>query len=201
MKKRSFFERLAGNLRFNETDEEFEDDIDTPQQSSKGAVKEDSRGTRLSDTGAHAILKHAPDPRRELPVSSAFVHEEAEEEKPLLRHHHQEEEIGQLPVDVYETPREVIIQTLIAGVLPEHLTINITRDVVSISGKREENKSISQESYHIQELYWGSFERVIDLPVEVEIDSAEAIERHGLLMLKLPKLDKSRKASIKIKSI
>lgn len=190
MKKRSFFERLAGNLRFNETDEEeFDDTIDTPP------AKKDM-GSRISP-----VPVKLQEQRRELPISSAFIQDEEEEEKPILRQQHVEEEVGQLPVDVYETPKEVIIQTLIAGVLPEHLSINITRDVVSISGKREENKSIAQDSYHIQELYWGAFERIIDLPVEVEIDNAEAIERHGLLMLKLPKLDKARKTSIKIKSI
>jgi HSP20 family protein len=189
MKKRSFFERLAGNLRFNEGDEEFEDTV----------VESPSRKTLQRDRAAAAEPEPASS-RRELPVTAAFSPDE-EEEKPVLKHHIEEEEIGQLPVDVYETAHEVIIQTLIAGVMPEHLNINITRDVVSISGKREENKSIVQESYHIQELYWGAFERVIDLPVEVEIDNAEAIERHGLLMIKLPKLDKGRKAALKIKSI
>jgi HSP20 family protein len=182
MKKRSFFERLAGNLRFNENEEDFDESVDP--------VKEPR------PTAAHKTPEHN---KRALPISPAFTEEE--EEKPMLHHHHEEEEVGQLPVDVYETPHEIIIQTLIAGVLPEHLTINITRDVVSISGKREENKGIHQDSYHVQELYWGAFERVVDLPVEVEIDNAEAIERHGLLMIKLPKLDKGRKAALKIKSI
>ncbi len=182
MKKRSFFERLAGNLRFNENNEEIDEEIEAPK------------------------AKHIPVPvpiehHRELPISNAFLHHQEDDEVPTLRHQEPEEEVGQLPVDVYETPKEIIIQTLIAGVLPEHLSINITRDVVSISGKREENKAIAQDSYHVQELYWGSFERVVDLPVEVEIDNAEAIERHGLLMIKLPKLDKGRKAALKIKSI
>jgi HSP20 family molecular chaperone IbpA len=189
MKKRSFFERLAGNLRFNENEEDFEDEVaETP------AKKEPH----------HRAATHTPLPeqRRELPLSATFADDEDEEIRTnVLRHQKPEEEVGQLPVDVYETAKEVIIQTLIAGVLPEHLNINITRDVVSISGKREENKSIAQDSYHVQELYWGAFERVIDLPVEVEIDNAEAIERHGLLMIKLPKLDKGRKAALKIKSI
>ncbi len=182
MKKRSFFERLAGNLRFNDNEEIDESEL---------AVTKPT------------MERHAPrhnEAVRELPISPAFSPTD-EDDRPVLHHLQHEEEIGQLPVDVYETSKEVIIQTLIAGVLPEHLTINITRDVVSISGKREENKSIAQDSYHIQELYWGAFERVIDLPFEVDIDNAEAIERHGLLMLKLPKLDKTRKAAIKIKSI
>ncbi len=187
MKKRSFFERLAGNLRFNEVDDELDEQV------------EDVRPVRKSQAAAHAP---AAEPRRELPISNAFMKDDEEDDEPAhTLHLNEEEEVGQLPVDVYETPHEVIIQTLIAGVLPEHLKIDITRDVISISGKREENKAISQDSYHIQELYWGSFERVIDLPVEVEIDNAEAIERHGLLMIKLPKLDKGRKAALKIKSI
>ncbi len=196
MKKRSFFERLAGNLRFNEDEvEDFEDVAPIV------APKKD-----LSHRAAPAPKVQPvpmPEQHRELPISNAFMQDDEEDAGPLLhqQHHIIEEEVGQLPVDVYETPKEVIIQTLIAGVLPEHLNINITRDVVSISGKREENKAISQDSYHIQELYWGAFERIIDLPVEVEIDNAEAIERHGLLMIKLPKLDKGRKASLKIKSI
>jgi HSP20 family protein len=190
MKKRSFFEKLAGNLRFNEGEEDFDDTTEAPLP--KSASKQ-------------TTLQHEPititktDSRRELPISAAFADDE--DEKPILKQHEPEEEIGQLPVDVYETAHEVIIQTLIAGVMPEHLNINITRDVVSITGKREENKGINPESYHLQELYWGAFERVIDLPVEVEIDNAEAIERHGLLMIKLPKLDKSRKTALKIKSI
>ncbi len=191
MKKRSFFERLAGNLRFNEADEEeFDEPAPARQLERKPAAK------------APAPEPRTPaEPRRELSIGNAFKEEDMEEREVLTALHQQEEEIGQLPVDVYETPKEVIIQTLIAGVLPEHLTIDITRDTVSISGKREENKSITQDSYHVQELYWGSFERIVDLPCEVEIDNAEAIERHGLLMIKLPKLDKGRKTALKIKSI
>lgn len=161
MKKPSFFERLAGNLRF---------DDDEPEIKSSEDLKK---------------------PARELSVSKEAVVEAPQ----------QNEEVGELPVDVYETPSEIIIQTLIAGVLPENLSINITRDVVSISGKREESKGVPNDAYRIRELYWGSFERVVELPEEVEIDDAEAIERHGMLIIKLPKINKNRKAVLKIKSI
>ncbi len=190
MKKRSFFERLAGNLRFNENEEDIDESIEVSTE----------HKYRTSVRPTLAPQQSSPEQKRELPISSAFMNDDDEEIRPSILQQ-PEEEVGQLPVDVYETAHEVIIQTLIAGVLPEHLNINITRDVVSISGKREENKAISQDSYHVQELYWGAFGRIIDLPVEVEIDNAEAIERHGLLMIKLPKLDKGRKAALKIKSI
>jgi HSP20 family molecular chaperone IbpA len=166
MKKRSFFERLAGNLRFDDTEDE-------------------------------TIVEQKKEERRPLEQRELSLGKEPVEQAPVAP----SEEIGELPVDVYETSSEIIIQTLIAGVMPEHLSINITRDVVTISGKREENKGVSPDAYHIRELYWGSFGRTVELPEEVEIDTAEAIERHGMLIIKLPKIDKKRKAVLKIKSI
>lgn len=181
MKKKSFFERLTSNLRFNETEEEeiFEE--------------EDYSSTKLKN--------REPLPSREISLSYEDEKYSDEDEggfEPLLN---QQEEVGELSVDVYETRDEIIIQTLIAGVSPEHLSINTTRDSITISGKREPSKTVAESDYFIKELYWGKFERSIDLPEEVDIDKAEAIERHGMLLIKLPKLDKKRKAVLKIESI
>jgi HSP20 family protein len=108
---------------------------------------------------------------------------------------------GELTVDVYETPSEIVIKTMVAGVRPEDLDIQITRDMVTVKGRRESERLIREEDYLHRELYWGSFSRSISLPVEVEIEEAEAIEKHGLLIIKLPKLDKSRQTKLKVKNI
>ncbi len=113
----------------------------------------------------------------------------------------EEEQEAELSLDIYQTENEIIVQTMIAGVHPDNLTINITRDSISIRGKREENQSINKENYFVQELYWGTFSRSISLPEEVNLEEAEAIEKHGLLIIKLPKIDKNRETKLKIKSI
>lgn len=113
----------------------------------------------------------------------------------------EEEEVGQLTVDVYQTPNEIIIQSMVAGVQPENLSIIITRDVVTIKGKREEVRGVDKENYFIKELYWGSFARTINLPLEIEPEISEAIEKHGLLIIKLPKINKDKQTSLKVKSI
>lgn len=112
----------------------------------------------------------------------------------------EEEGDGQLTVDVYETSNDIIIKTMVAGVKPEDLDIQITRDMVVIKGKRSEEKSVRGEDYYHRELYWGSFSRSILLPQEVEIESAEATEKHGLLTLTLPKLDKHKQAKLKVRT-
>lgn len=113
----------------------------------------------------------------------------------------EDEEEAQLTVDLYQTATEIIVQTMVAGVQPENLSITITRDMITIKGKREENKSISTENYFVQELYWGAFSRTISLPEEVDPEEAEAIEKHGLLIIKLPKINKEKKTILKVKSV
>lgn len=108
---------------------------------------------------------------------------------------------GQLAVDMYQTQNEIVVKTMVAGVKPEDLDINITRDMITIKGKREEMKDFSDDDFFHKELYWGSFSRTIILPQEVEVEEAEAINKNGLLTIRLPKLDKNRQAKLKVKSV
>ncbi|MES2416213.1 MAG: Hsp20/alpha crystallin family protein [Patescibacteria group bacterium] len=113
----------------------------------------------------------------------------------------EEEEDAELTVDVYQTPNDIVVQTMVAGVRPEDLEITITRDMISIRGKREESRTINEDNYFSKELYWGSFSRTISLPEEVDPEESEATEKHGLLTIKLPKIDKEKKKNVKVKSL
>ena len=108
---------------------------------------------------------------------------------------------AELTVDVYQTPAEIVIQTMVAGVKPEDLELTIARDMITIRGKREEHRSIDEDNYFTKELYWGRFSRTILLPQEVEPEEAEAIEKHGLLTIKLKKVDKEKRSSVRVRSI
>ena len=88
---------------------------------------------------------------------------------------------------------------MVAGVKPDDLDVSITRDSVTIRGKRSEERTVSNDEYFHRELYWGSFARTINLPEEIEVDGAEALEKHGMLVLHLPKLDKNRQAKLRVK--
>ena len=110
-----------------------------------------------------------------------------------------ETEEGELTIDVYQTPTEIRIKSMVAGVKPEDLDISITRDMVTIKGKRETERFVKDEDYFHQELYWGSFSRTIMLPAEIEVEESEAIEKHGLLILRLPKIDKNRQTKLRVK--
>ncbi len=108
---------------------------------------------------------------------------------------------GQLTVDVFQTEEEIIVKAMIAGVKPEDLDINITRNMVTIKGKREETREVNDNDYFFKELYWGLFSRSISLPEEIEVEDAEAVEKHGLLTIRLPKIDKAKQNKLRVKSV
>lgn len=110
------------------------------------------------------------------------------------------DDAGQLAIDVINTPSEILIRAMIAGVKPQDLDIQITRDMVTINGRREEEIEVNEENYYHRELFWGSFSRNILLPEEVDVEEADAKEKHGLLEIHLPKIDKNRKTKLSVKS-
>lgn len=127
--------------------------------------------------------------RRTIPVNN-----QSPEPEPVA------EEEGELAVDVYQTPTHIIIKAMIAGVRPEDLDVSITRDMVTLRGKRERHTEGASADFFFQELYWGAFSRTVVLPQEIDIDGAGAGEKHGLLTLHLPKLDRGKQTKLKIKS-
>jgi HSP20 family molecular chaperone IbpA len=130
---------------------------------------------------------------------SIFPQEGSEEEESEENIQAEPEE-AQLTVDVYQTPTELVIQTIVAGVRPEDIDISITRETVTIRGSRPADATVQDHDYYHQELFWGPFTRTIMLPQEVEPDKAAATEKNGLLTVKIPKIDKHKEKRLRVKS-
>ncbi|OGZ58132.1 MAG: hypothetical protein A2827_02815 [Candidatus Spechtbacteria bacterium RIFCSPHIGHO2_01_FULL_43_30] len=105
---------------------------------------------------------------------------------------------GQLAIDVYETPTDIVIKSTIAGVKSTDLDIGIEDNTVNIRGSRHTQEKIKSQDYFYQECYWGTFSRSIILPVEVDSDKAEASLNDGILTITLPKIIKEKEKKIKI---
>lgn len=108
-------------------------------------------------------------------------------------------EEGQLTIDVYQTPDDIVIKSIVAGVKPEDLDLEISREMITVKGKRDESMKVEKENYFYQELYWGRFSRSVLLPQEIDPDEAEASLKDGVLTVRLPKINKEKIQKIKIK--
>ncbi len=109
-----------------------------------------------------------------------------------------EESEGQLAVDVYQTPTEIVIQSTVAGVDPENLDIAITNESVTVRGRRERFERVKDDDYFYQECYWGRFARSVILPQEVDPEKAVASLKNGVLSIRLPKLNREKVKKLRV---
>jgi len=108
-------------------------------------------------------------------------------------------EEGQLSIDVYQTPKDIIIKSTIAGVKPSDIDIAINNDMLTIRGKREMGDEVKNGDYLFRECYWGAFSRSIILPVEIQAEKIDASLENGVLTVILPKAKPAKEISIKVK--
>ena len=107
---------------------------------------------------------------------------------------------GELAVDVYQTADAIVVKALVAGVQPQSIDLSLSREMLTISGQRQDEREVDEDQYFQKELFWGSFARTILLPEEIDVDMAEASEKHGVLMIRLPKVNKKRQTKLKVRS-
>ena len=190
-KKPSFLERLTGALQ--EDDDSFNDEKE------KEETVESTEESK-EDLGPIETIKSEPNLKNSAPPKSKIkkITLPPEEKKAEEQDEWLPESEGQLTIDVYQTPADIVIKSTIAGVSPEDLDITITNDMVTIKGKREKDEEIQNDNYYYQECYWGAFSRSVILPVDVETEKAEAVMKNGILTIKLPKIEKITTKKIKV---
>lgn len=110
---------------------------------------------------------------------------------------------GQLPIDILENEKEILVITPIAGVDLDNTDIVITNDVLTIRGERQTDLSsfmFKKRDYYVQECYWGKFSRSVILPPNADTNRIEATQKDHVLYVWIPKKTRVQMRIVKIKS-
>jgi HSP20 family protein len=106
---------------------------------------------------------------------------------------------GYLPaVNVRENNGQVIAEVELPGMSEEDINVTVARDSLRISGEKKQKEETREENYYCMESSYGSFDRLVDLPAEVDEEKTEAAFSKGVLTVKMPK---SRESKTKTKKI
>lgn len=89
------------------------------------------------------------------------------------------------PTDVYETESNLTIRVEVAGMRDDDFDVAIEKNILMIGGTRPDQNE--RRAYHQMEIMYGKFEIAIQLPVELDIDSARAEYKDGFLTIIFPK--------------
>ena len=110
----------------------------------------------------------------------------------------QDDLLGQLAVDVYETDDRLVVKARTAGVNKEDLDVSISDGILTISGTLNSGDDADATNWHIQECYWGEFNRTLALPVTVKEDEVEAVLKDGVLTVSFNKIKQEQAKRIQI---
>ena len=83
---------------------------------------------------------------------------------------------------------------------PDEIDIEITENMLNISGERKEEKEEKGRTFHRVERHTGHFSRSIMLPCEVNENKIEARSHEGVLTITLPKTETAKTKRIKVQS-
>jgi HSP20 family protein len=103
-------------------------------------------------------------------------------------------------IDLYQTDDEVVVKASLPGLKADDVHISVTNGVLSLSGEFKQKDDVRESTYHIREHRYGSFERSLTLPVDVETDRSKADFKDGILTITLPKAESVKPKTISIKA-
>jgi len=103
------------------------------------------------------------------------------------------------PVDVRQEGDTWTIQAEVPGMSRDDVNITVEDNVLTISGKREEEIIRDDEVCYAYERTFGNFSRAIALPEDVDANKVKAELKNGVLSVTVPKSPEIRPKKVEVK--
>jgi HSP20 family protein len=103
-------------------------------------------------------------------------------------------------VDVIDEEKNILVKAQIPGIKPENIDIDVENNTLTLTGETTEKFEDTQKQGNLvrQEISYGRSFRRIPLPADVNGEKAQAEFEHGVLTIKLPKSEETRRHKIKV---
>jgi HSP20 family protein len=103
-------------------------------------------------------------------------------------------------IDVVRRDDALTIRAEVPGIRPEEIEIDVAGDVLTISGRHEEEHEAREEHYVRRERRFGSFSRAIALPAGVDPSAIRARSQHGVLEIHVPLPARTEHTTVRIEA-
>jgi HSP20 family protein len=100
--------------------------------------------------------------------------------------------------DVKETKDAYVLKADLPGVKDEDIDVSLHGNMLTISGKKEEEHKDEGEQYYAMERFSGSFSRSFTLPDGADGEHVTADLKNGVLTLQIPKRPEAQPKKIAI---
>jgi len=102
------------------------------------------------------------------------------------------------PLDVWETPTEVVYAFDLPGISEEQITIEVKDETLTVSAEREKTEETSEHGFYRFERRYGTFARAVGLPQGVDQENISARYENGVLEVRVPKPEEQKPKKIEL---
>lgn len=89
-------------------------------------------------------------------------------------------------IEVLQNNGQLMVKADLPGLKKEDVKVELTENMLTISGERKEEKEEKREGFYRSERSYGSFYRQIALPEGAKTEKAAATFRNGVLEITMP---------------
>jgi HSP20 family protein len=105
---------------------------------------------------------------------------------------------GGMPLDVVRHENDVTLRLDVPGIDPEQIEVTVDRGILTISGKREEERT-ENDKFFVRERTMGTFTRRMRLPESLNAEAVEASYANGVLEVRIPVLEQAKPRKVEVR--
>ena len=105
-----------------------------------------------------------------------------------------------MPLDVVRHENDVTLRLDVPGIDPEQLEVTVDRGILTISGKRQEERT-ENGKFFVRERSMGTFTRRLRLPETLNADAVEASYANGVLEVRIPVTEQAKPRKIEVRKV
>jgi HSP20 family protein len=103
-----------------------------------------------------------------------------------------------MPLDAVRRDGEVTLRFDVPGIDPESIEVTVDRGVLSVSVKRQEERT-ENDKFVVRERTMGTFTRRVSLSDNLNAEAVEASYGNGVLEVRIPVLEQAKPRKIEIR--
>lgn len=101
-------------------------------------------------------------------------------------------------VDVIDRELEIVVRAELPGVTKEDLDVSMAENSLTIRATTSHEKKGEEGEFYRREMSRGEFQRTLAIPDNINEEGVQATFKDGILELKLPKAESSKRRKITV---
>jgi HSP20 family protein len=110
------------------------------------------------------------------------------------------DETWAMPTEIVETEEELRFAIEAPGLRPEDIEVTVENNVLTVSGEKklERREGETDDNYRLFERRYGRYTRSFRLPHTVDTNRIQASSEHGVLTIRLPRVEEAKPRRIQV---